>query len=77
MSRVVVDRGDRADLGYVAGLSADAAAQLDRLPEPARTCALRRAAMSEDRPWTSTNLGRSRAAKLLGNRPGPAECGAR
>jgi hypothetical protein len=55
-------RGERADLDYVAGLSADAAAQLDRLPDPYRSCAL--AGWSADRSWTSANLARHRANRL-------------
>jgi hypothetical protein len=63
-----LDRGPKADLVYVATLSADAAAQLARLPEPERSCALADAAMEDrGRSWTSANLGRHHAARLLGD----------
>jgi hypothetical protein len=63
-----LDRGARADLAYLSGLSADAAPVLDRLPEPARSCVL--PAARRDRPCTSANLSRARAADLLARRPG-------
>lgn len=66
-----LDRGDRADTSYLAGLSADAVPVLDLLPEPGRSCALARTAQraSDAAPWTSANLSRSRAADLLERRP--------
>jgi hypothetical protein len=64
-------RGDRADLAYLATLSADAVPVLDRLPEPARSCAL--PAHPPDGPLTSANLARTRAAELLRIRP-PGGC---
>ncbi|MDX6199132.1 MAG: hypothetical protein QOJ79_2283 [Actinomycetota bacterium] len=57
-----LDRGPKADLAYVASLSADAAAQINTLPEPQRSCALH--VFGHDEPWTSFNLGRRRGAAL-------------
>ncbi|WP_308220982.1 DUF4173 domain-containing protein, partial [Micromonospora phytophila] len=66
----------RLDVGYVAGLSADAVPALDRLPEPLRSCALRDiAAELPDDGVRTANLGRSRARGLLD--ADAAEVGAR
>ncbi|MEU8295735.1 DUF4173 domain-containing protein [Micromonospora sp. NPDC048909] len=61
----------RLDVGYLAGLSADAVPALDRLPEPLRSCALRdiAAELPED-GLSAANLGRVRARALL--KPDPA-----
>jgi hypothetical protein len=66
-----LERGARADTAYLAGLSADAVPVLDRLPEPARSCALSGIAlrMQADAAVTSANLSRTRAAELLERRP--------
>lgn len=57
-------RGPRADLAYVASLSADAAEAASRIPQPQRSCVLLDLTSAEDLPWTSANLGRHRAAAL-------------
>lgn len=67
----------RVDWGYLRGLSDDAVPVLAKLPEDLRTCALRgRSAASGD--WLEWNLGRARAADVLGSTviatPGPARC---
>ena len=57
------------DRFYLAGLSADAVPELDRLAEPERTCLLSLFAMRhQDRagePWHSYNWGRQRAGEIL------------
>ncbi|MFC0004195.1 DUF4153 domain-containing protein [Micromonospora siamensis] len=64
-------RSGRLDAGYLAGLSADAAPALARLPEPQRSCALdgiRDRLVTED-DWRTVNLGRARARQLLDAHP--------
>ncbi|MBY8873671.1 DUF4173 domain-containing protein [Micromonospora sp. PLK6-60] len=64
-------RTGRIDVGYLAGLSADAAPALDRLPEPQRTCALddlRDRLVAED-DWRTANLGRAAARDLFLRHP--------
>lgn len=73
--------GKPIDVGYLKGLSADAVGELDRLPEPLRSCAL---AGQQDRldelaqgGWRAANLSRRRADLLLDRRPAdlePAGC---
>jgi hypothetical protein len=57
----------RLDLEYVSGLSADATPVLSRLPAPLRDEALEEIAydLSQDEPWSSANLSRSRARRIL------------
>nr|WP_236647070.1 DUF4173 domain-containing protein [Micromonospora acroterricola] len=71
--RLIADRNvdryretGRLDVGYLAGLSADAVPALDRLPEPLRACALREIAaeLPRDGLWAA-NLGRERARRHL------------
>lgn len=62
-----LDRGDKADLTYLAGLSSDAVPVLDRLPEPQRSCVL--GGDRTPQPWTSANLSRARAQQVLADRP--------
>jgi len=74
MARTVLARwgtGYPVDLVYVSGLSADAVEELDRLPEPSRSCALTRLVRDLDRPqpWYAWNLARHRARQLLARRP--------
>lgn len=73
-----VARGAQADVAYLSGLSADAAPVLDRLPEPARSCALRDTGArvaSAPADLLSANLSRARAGELLRRRPlRPALC---
>lgn len=54
------EKSDRIDLVYLGGLSADAAAAVDRLPEPMRSCALRDIARQVDDTdaWYEFSLGR-------------------
>ncbi|MFY1674247.1 DUF4153 domain-containing protein [Plantactinospora sp. WMMB334] len=64
------ERTGRIDVSYLSTLSTDAVPALDRLPEPERTCALRR--ISLDLPaddWRETNLARSEARRILARRP--------
>ena len=60
----------RLDVGYLAGLSADAVPALDRLPEPLRgaRCGRSPASCPATACW-ATNLGRERARRLLGTPP--------
>src|SRR5689334_4597289 len=60
-----------ADIAYLSGLSTDATAALDRLPEPQRSCALRSIADAAQRgdSWTSLNISRVRARALLRHHP--------
>jgi hypothetical protein len=65
---------DRIDLGYLSGLSADAAPALDRLPADLHDCALHQIAYDlQHRPddWNEVNLGRWRARNLLADSPVP------
>ena len=69
----------KVDVSYLQGLSADAVPAVDRLPEPTRSCVLAGMAAQTPAPgglggW---NLGRSRAADLLADRPvpEPVTCG--
>jgi len=71
-------------LDPLAELSADAVPELDRLPEPLRSCALapvaQRLADSADSGWAGANAARSAARRLLAERPvrpaDPAVCAA-
>ena len=56
----------RIDVAYLAGLSADAVPALDRLPEPLRSRTLE---LPRDEPWSSANLARGRARRILTERP--------
>jgi len=49
------------DLGYLAGLSADAVPALQELPEPQRSCVLAAIGAPRPDPWTAANLSRVRA----------------
>ncbi|MGB8944683.1 MAG: DUF4173 domain-containing protein, partial [Streptomyces sp.] len=60
------------DLEYARGLSADAAPDVDGLPEPLRSCALEGIAEglgSERGPWYATSLGEARAREIIEDRP--------
>ncbi len=62
------ERTGTIDVGYLDGLSADAAPALDRLPEPLRSCALRNIAHDLDvagTPWYALSLGEHRAQRIL------------
>jgi hypothetical protein len=74
------DRIEKIDVDYLSGLSVDAAPELARLPEPARSCALSRMGARLDRlgpdGWLDWNLGRAAARDVIGGgyvRPG--HCG--
>ncbi|NIL77198.1 MULTISPECIES: DUF4153 domain-containing protein [Nocardiaceae] len=54
------------DTRYLAELSADATGELDRLPEPYRSCVLPRV---EPRRWNEWNVADSRARTVLDGRP--------
>lgn len=62
-----LERGDRADLAHLAGLSADAVPVLATLPAEQRDCVLVGTArrLEQDQPWTSANRARSTARDLL------------
>lgn len=67
-------RTGKIDVGTLGGLSADAVPELDKLPEPYRSCALhgiaRRLGRLDDRePVLAANLGRHRARRILAARP--------
>lgn len=61
----------KIDVPYLRNLSADAVPALDALPEPARSCALRRIAveLDGDEPAMSANLSRAEAREILERRP--------
>lgn len=57
----------KLDLGYLTSLSADAVPALAELPPPLRDQALRseRRRLARPEPWSSANLGRARARRVL------------
>jgi hypothetical protein len=61
------------DTAYLGGLSADAVDELDRLPEPLRSCALapvsERLARTAGSGWAGAGVSRSAARSLLAERP--------
>jgi uncharacterized protein DUF4153 len=61
------------DVTYLQGLSADAVPALDDLPEPMRSCALRKIAddleADAGEPWFATSYGERRAREILAERP--------
>ena len=60
----------KIDVSYLTNLSADAAPALDRLPEPQRSCALRRIKEAlDDRSAMTANHARARAREILERRP--------
>ncbi|WP_415949275.1 DUF4153 domain-containing protein [Streptomyces sp. KLOTTS4A1] len=62
----------KLDVDYLSELSADAVPALDRLPEPVRSCALRRLAdaLAEDETsWYATSYGQWKARTLIEERP--------
>ncbi|GAA4479935.1 DUF4173 domain-containing protein [Rhodococcus olei] len=63
------ERTGDLDVGYLRGLSADAVPALDRLPEPARSCALAGVDIGADGAWYEYNAARSRAREILRERP--------
>lgn len=69
IARSQLDRGARADLAYVATLSADAVPVLDGLAEPARSCALAGRTDDPEGGWSSAHVARERAAKRIAARP--------
>jgi hypothetical protein len=72
IARSGVAQGVEADTWYLSTLSADAVPALLELHHPDRACVL--AAMGArlpEAPWTSGNLSRARAARLLGGGPIP------
>nr|WP_249300065.1 MULTISPECIES: DUF4173 domain-containing protein [unclassified Rhodococcus (in: high G+C Gram-positive bacteria)] len=62
----------KIDTRYLRSLSADAAPELDRLPEPYRSCVLSDVVATVK--WTEWNLAEDRAAALDGRGPGGANC---
>ena len=84
VARANVDRfaeSGRVDVRYLQRLSADAVPELDRLPEPLRSCVLDAwagAGTVDPDPWSGANLARARARQVLAERPParlPAGCG--
>ncbi|MBW3639234.1 MAG: DUF4173 domain-containing protein, partial [Actinobacteria bacterium] len=61
------------DLGYLAGLSADAVPALQRLPEPERSCVLRAIGPPPPDGWTAVNRSRVRAREAFAAFP-PGAC---
>lgn len=61
------------DLGYLAGLSADAVPALQRLPEPGRSCVLRAIGAPPPDAWHAENLSRVRAREAFTALP-PGPC---
>ncbi|WP_431948493.1 DUF4153 domain-containing protein [Actinacidiphila sp. bgisy167] len=63
----------KIDLAYLRNLSADAVPELDRLPEPQRSCALEKIVKhlrgDTTEAWYTTSLGEVRARSLLDGRP--------
>jgi hypothetical protein len=61
------------DAGYLSGLSADAVPEIDRLPEPYRSCVLAGLAgrPSTVDPWYAFNASRRTALRALDDRPVP------
>lgn len=67
------------DVAYLATLSADAAPELARLPEPVRSCVLAalRSRLDGQDAWSAWNLGRATAREVLGRtylRPVSPDC---
>jgi hypothetical protein len=66
-------RGATVDTAYLGQLSADAVPELDRLPEPQRSCALtpiaRSLALHDGGGWAEADVARARARALLTERP--------
>jgi hypothetical protein len=54
----------KVDVAYLQVLSADAVPAIDRLPEPARSCALSGIRLTDD-GWAGWNLGRAHAKDIL------------
>ncbi|WP_218617255.1 DUF4153 domain-containing protein [Cryptosporangium aurantiacum] len=65
----------RIDVGYLSGLSADAAPALDRLPPDLRSCALATLEyhVDADEAWYTANLSRAEAREIYRDRP-PGLC---
>ncbi|MEU5400335.1 DUF4173 domain-containing protein [Streptomyces sp. NPDC005963] len=62
------ERTGKIDVQYLQQLSADAVPALDQLPEPWRSCALKKIAadlQDEDGPWYATSWGQVRAREIL------------
>ncbi|WP_245819985.1 DUF4153 domain-containing protein [Rhodococcoides yunnanense] len=77
IARHSVDRFEQTgkiDTAYLRGLSADAVPELDRLPEPYRSCVLADRDGS-DRPWFEFNASEHRAKSVTSD-IGPLACGA-
>ncbi|HEX5334043.1 MAG TPA: DUF4173 domain-containing protein [Cellulomonas sp.] len=55
------------DVGYLQGLSADAVPEIARLEEPLRSCVLERVVVEASPGVADWNLGRARAAQVLGS----------
>jgi Domain of unknown function (DUF4173) len=54
------------DVGYLQGLSADAVPEINRLDEPLRSCVLQHLTVEAPRGVADWNLGRDRAAQVMG-----------
>ncbi len=61
------------DVGYLAGLSADAVPALQLLPEPQRSCILQARGQIAAGPWAAANLSRARGRQSLLESP-PGAC---
>lgn len=70
MARTHMDRvedGYPLDIAFLSQLSADAIDEIDTLPEPARSCALRRLSqqLEQPDPWYGLNVSRQHARQML------------
>jgi hypothetical protein len=82
MARTVLDRLQSpygVDYSYLSGLSADAVDELNRAPEPQRSCLLAALANTLDQPdpWYALNLGREHARNALPGRDLAKDCAVR
>ena len=74
IARAVIDRYHKdghLDGDYLLGLFPDAVAEIDKLPEPHRSCTLYQLAeeLREPDPWYAYNIERERARRILARRP--------
>lgn len=76
IAAAALERGDRADISYLSGLSADAVPVLLTFPADRRGCALAATAerVRQDRAWPAANRSRAAARDLLRDVPLPAAC---
>jgi hypothetical protein len=81
IAKTNIDRASstqKVDAWYLGSLSADAYGQIQRLPEPARSCAMWRLGIRQptDPSWRDFNVSRNRLPVRPVDRSEPAGCGA-